>query len=60
MSSFYRLGAPELLLRIPPSERELIFNLLGDDRPRECPSLGFRVRATMEKHHPVSRAGSKR
>jgi hypothetical protein len=29
-------------MRVAPSERQWIFDLLGDDRARECPSLGFR------------------
>lgn len=29
-------------MRVAASERQWIFDLLGDDRARECPSLGFR------------------
>jgi hypothetical protein len=29
-------------MRVAPSERQWIFDLLGDDRAKECPSLGFR------------------
>jgi hypothetical protein len=39
-------------MRVPPCEREVIFNLLGDDRARECPSLGFRVSTNIEKRRP--------
>lgn len=29
-------------MRVAPSERQWIFDLLGDDRAKECPSLGLR------------------
>ncbi len=29
-------------MRVAPSERQWVFDLLGDDRARECASLGFR------------------
>lgn len=29
-------------MRVAPSERQWIFDLLGDDRAKECPSLGYR------------------
>lgn len=37
-------------MRVPPSERPWIVNLLGDERARACPSLGFYAIAATEKY----------
>ena len=46
---FVHLALRNARMRVPPSERPWIVNLLGDDRARECPSLGFYSITAMEK-----------
>lgn len=42
VAEFVYLALRNARMRVAPSERQWIFDLLGDDRARECPSLGFR------------------
>lgn len=46
---FVHLALRNARMRVPPSERPWIVNLLGDDRARECPSLGLCANTAMEK-----------
>jgi hypothetical protein len=50
--NFIHLALRNARMRVPPSERPWIVSLLGDDRARECPSLGFYAIAAVEKHGP--------
>jgi hypothetical protein len=49
LSTWCNLALRNARMRVPPSERPWIVNLLGDDRARECPILGFYATAAMER-----------